>query len=404
MSERPDPYGLSVMPQLAVTRRWQALGEHRQDLVLGLGAIALAIAGLLIEAAEWEPWTRNPDALGIGLMIVLGGAAAFARRQPLAAGLLSAAAATTASGLGYSVWMSMLVSTFIVGVCAAHTSRPATILLGIAVISMAIGLVIWEGEVTPGELVGSIALAAVPVAVGDAFRVRRELTGEAQARAARLEQMRELELAAAVSEERLRIARDVHDIVGHHLSAISIQAGVGEQMLGEGDTADAGTALRTIRRSAATALAETRRLLGLVRESERRAPGLASQEEIERLAHEVERGDLKVTVRSTGAERELDGVVGDCAYRIVQEALTNVSRHARARNVLVELRYGADELELAVEDDGVGGQVDDQKETGHGLLGMRERVAVAGGELTVGPRPEGGWRVRAQLPYGALVR
>jgi signal transduction histidine kinase len=404
MSDRPDPYGLSVMPQRAVTRRWQALGENRQDLVLGLGATALAIAGLLIETAEWEPWTRNPDALGIGLMVVLGGALAFARRRPLPAGLLSAAAAATAGGLGYSVWMSTLVSTFIVGVCAAHTSRRSTIVLGIAVIAMAIGLVIWEGEVTPGELLGSVALAAVPVAIGDAFRVRRELTSEAEARAARLEQMRELELAGAVSEERLRIARDVHDVVGHHLSAISIQAGVGEQMLGEGDTADVGVALRTIRRSAATALAETRRLLGLVREPERRAPGLASQEEIERLAREVERGGLRVTVRTTGAERALDGIVGDCAYRVVQEALTNVSRHAGARNALVELRYGPAGLELAVEDDGVGGSVDGEGEAGHGLLGMRERVAVAGGRLEVGPRPDGGWRIRAQLPYEALAR
>ncbi len=392
------------MSQRGAAQRWRSLGEGRQDLILGCGAIAVALGGLLIETAEWEPWTREPDALGIGLMIVLGGALAFARRRPLPAGLLSAAAATTAGGLGYSVWISMLVSTFIVGVCAAHTSRRSTILLGIAVIAMAIGLVIWEGEVTPGELIGSIALAAVPVAIGDAFRVRRELTGEAEARAARLEQMRELELAGAVSEERLRIARDVHDVVGHHLSAISIQAGVGEQMLSEGDTADVGAALQTIRRSAATALAETRRLLGLVREPERRAPGLAGQEEIERLARAAEQGGLKVTVRTTGAERPLEGIVGDCAYRIVQEALTNVTRHAAARNVLVELRYGSAELEVGVEDDGLGGLLDGGREMGHGLLGMRERVAVAGGELDFGPRPEGGWRVRAHLPYEELVR
>ena len=403
MSDRPDPYGLPVMPQFAVTRRWRALGENRQDLVLGLGAIGLAIAGLLIETAEWEPWTRSPDALGIGLMIVLGGALAFARRRPMAAGLLSAAAVTTASGLGYSVWMSMLVSTFIVGVCAAHTSRPQTIVLGIAVIAMAIGLVFWEGDVTPGELVASIALAAVPVAVGDAFRVRRELTSEAEARAARLELLRELELAAAVSDERLRIARDVHDVVGHHLSAISIQAGVGEQMLDEGDTADVGVALRTIRGSAANALAETRRLLGLVREPQRRAPGLAGHEEIERLARGAEQGGLKVTVRTIGDERPLEGIVGDCAYRVVQEALTNVSRHAGARNAVVELRYRPAGLALAVEDDGVGRPVEDGGEQGHGLLGMRERVAVAGGELEFGPRPEGGWRIRAELPYEALV-
>jgi len=270
---------------------------------------------------------------------------------------------------------------------------------------MAIGRVLWEGEVTPGELLGSIALAAVPVAIGDAFRVRRELTAEAEARAARLELMRELEVSGAVSEERLRIARDVHDVVGHHLSAISIQAGVGEKMLGDGDTEDVGQALRTIRRSAVTALAETRRLLGLVREPERRVPGRTSQEEIERLARDAEQGGLTVTVRRIGEERPLEGMVGDCAYRIVQEALTNVSRHAHARHAVIELRYGPADLELAVEDDGVGGSPDrDGDGIGHGLLGMRERVAVAGGELDAGPRPGGGWRIRAQLPYEALVR
>ncbi|MBS1893953.1 MAG: sensor histidine kinase [Actinobacteria bacterium] len=392
------------MRQLPATRYWRALGEGRQDLILGLGGIVAALAGLFIETAEWEPWTREPDALGIGLMVVLGGAFAFARRQPLAAGVLTAAAAGTAAGLGYSVWIATLVSAFIVGVCAAHTSRRETIVLGVAVVAMAVGLVIWEGEVTPGELIGSIALAAAPVAVGDAFRVRRELTAEAEARAARLEELHELEVAGAVNEERLRIARDVHDVVGHHLSAISIQAGVGEQMLGEGDTDDVGLALRTIRRSAATALAETKRLLGLVRESERRAPGLAGHEEIERLARGVEQGDLKVTVRTIGEERPLEGIVGDCAYRVVQEALTNVSRHAGARNAVVELRYGPAGLELAVEDDGVGGVPDEGEGPGQGLLGMRERVAVAGGTLELGPGPDGGWRIRAELPYEALAR
>lgn len=401
----PGPYRLAVMPRFAAKRLWRTLGEDRQDLALGVGATALALAGLFIETAEWEPWTRKPDALGIGLMVVLGGALGFARRLPLPAGVLSAAAAGTAAGLGYSVWISTLVSAFIVGACAAHTSRRATILLAIAVIAMAVGLVLWEGEVTPGELLGSIALAAVPVAVGDAFRVRRELTAEAETRAARLEQMRELEVSGAVGEERLRIARDVHDVVGHHLSAISIQAGVGEKMLGEGDTEDVGQALRTIRRSAVTALAETRRLLGLVRDSERRVPGQASQEEIERLARGAEQGGLTVTVRRIGDERPLEGMVGDCAYRIVQEALTNVSRHAHARHAVIELRYGPADLELAIEDDGIGGSpARDGGTVGHGLVGMRERVAVAGGELDAGPRPGGGWRIRAQLPYEVLVR
>lgn len=403
MSE--EPYRPPVMPLSKATQRWRALPESAQDLILGVGATGLALAGLFIETAEWEPWTREPDALGVFLMVALGGALAAARRWPLIAGLVTVAAADVATGLGYSVFISSLVSVFILGFCAAHTSRRATIVLGVAVIAMAIGTVVWEGEVSPAEMLGSIALAAGPVAVGDAFRVRRELTAEAEARAARLEELRELEVAGAVNEERLRIARDVHDVVGHHLSAIAIQAGVGEKMLGDGDTADAADSLRTIRRSAATALAETKRLLGLVRESERRAPGLAGHEEVERLARGLEQGGLKVTVRTSGEERPLEGMIGDCAYRVVQEALTNVSRHSGARHAVVELRYGQKGLEVAVEDDGAGGGLTgDGGEVGHGLLGMRERVAVTGGELDVGPRPDGGWRVRAHLPYEAVAR
>ena len=403
MSE--EPYLPQAMRLSSATQRWHRLPRDLRDLILGVLGAGIVLAGLFIETAEWEPWTREPDALGIGLMIVTGGALAFARRRPLAAGILSTAAAGTAAGLGYPAWIATLVSAFIVGVCAAHTSRRATIVLGVTVIAMAVGVVFWEGEVTPGELIGSVALAAVPVATGDAFRVRRELTAEAEARAARLEEMHELEVAGAVNEERLRIARDVHDVVGHHLSAIAIQAGVGEQILGEGDTAEARESLRTIRRSAATALAETKRLLGLVRDSERRAPGLAGHEEVERLARGVEQGDLTVTVRTSGEERPLEGLIGDCAYRVVQEALTNVSRHSGARTAVVELHYGREGLEVAVEDDGVGGTVEAEGgEAGHGLIGMRERVAVAGGQLDAGPRPDGGWRIRARLPYEAMVR
>lgn len=389
------------MRGMNVATRWRELDDSRKDLLLGVLGAALAIAGLLIETAEWEPWSRSPDALGIGLMIICGGSLAGARRLPLAAGLLTAAAYTTASGLEYSVWLSELVSLFIVGVCAAHTSRRATLVLGAAVVAMAVGGVIWEGGVTPAILLEAVALAAVPVAIGDAFRVRRELAAEAEARVERLEHMRELELERAVAEERLRIARDVHDVVGHHLSAIAIQAGVGARLAGEeGDGAAADT-LGTIGNLTSTALGETRRLLGLVRtEAERRAPGLPGAEEIEELAGRTAHDGLEVTVRRFGEERPLDGVLGDCAYRIVQEALTNVARHAAADHAVVELRYGQSGVELVIDDDGVGSA---PYGVGHGLIGMRERVAVVGGELSAGPRADRGWRIHARLPYATAA-
>lgn len=390
------------MEHLRPRRLLAGLTNKQRDALLGLGGALLAVACLLVEAAEWGAWVRAPDLLGIGLILASGGALALYRLRPLTGGLLSSAAYTLAAFLGYSVFLSGLISFFIVGACAAHASRRATLVLGSAVVAMAVALSLHEeGGVIATEIVSSIALAAVPVAIGDAFRVRRELAAEAEARAARLEQLRDLELARAIDEERLRIARDVHDTVGHHLSAIAIQAGVGEKLVEDGDEEAVAQSLSSIRGLTTKALSETRRLLRLVRtEAERRAPGLTGVAEIEVLAAQLEQGGLSVSVRLKGDERPLDGVVGDCAYRIVQEALTNISRHAEATHAVVEVSYGPTSLELVIEDDGVGGASNDG---GHGLIGMRERVAVAHGELSVGPQPDRGWRVRALLPYEALA-
>lgn len=405
MSEtRPDAYRLGAMRGLNPRRWWQRLSEIQRDLVLGLAGAVAAVAALLIEVSQWDEFMpAAPLALAVAFVLISGGSLSLARRMPLLGGILSSAAYIASAVIEYEVFVVDLISAFVVGVCAANASRRSTLVLGVAVVGGAIGLSIYEsinffeGELVASVFVGSIALAAVPVAIGDAFRVRRELTAEAEARAARVEQLRELELERAVDEERLRIARDVHDTVGHHLSAIAIQAGAGEQLAEDGDAAAALGALATIRGLTGNALAETRRLLGLVRtEAERRAPGLAGAAEIEALARRAEAGGLEVVVRRVGEERPLDGVIGDCAYRIVQEALTNVTRHAAAAHASVELRYGPDRLELVIDDDGVGGSAASE---GHGLIGMRERVAMVDGALVAGPGPTAGWQVRASLPY-----
>jgi signal transduction histidine kinase len=369
-----------------------------REALTGLVAASLAVAGMLIEGFEWEGTARGPDVLGVCLIGLAGGVVAAYRRHPLAVGMISSSAYTLVAALGYDVWICGLVTAGVVGVAAAHASRREALLLALAVTVLAVGLagIESEGAFAPSELLGSVALAVVPVAVGDAFRVRRELASEALARAERLEQVRELELERALGEERLRLARDVHDIVGHHLSAIAIQAGFGEQLAQSGDRAGAVRALHTIRGVSSTALGETKRLLGLVRGSAGTLPA-TGLDRLAMLAEDAERAGLAVTLRRTGAERALCESVDDCAYRVVQEALTNVRRHAGADRARVELRYGPTRLELLIEDDGVGAASGPE---GHGLTGMRERVAAARGSLTAGPGPVDGWRVHAEIPYG----
>jgi signal transduction histidine kinase len=216
--------------------------------------------------------------------------------------------------------------------------------------------------------------------------------------AAELGRSQEQNTRGAVVAERVRIARDLHDVVAHHVSVMGVQAGAARRVLDK-DPATASEALRAVEETARDAIGELRGLLGVLRADEPVAepvgtahPGLAQLPE------------LVSTARSAGLEVDF-GVYGDArpvpdgvalsVYRVAQEALTNVVKHAGARRVDVRVRYLADSLEVEVTDDGRAGPVSG---AGFGLLGMRERVAVHGGELEAGPRSDAGYRVRAALP------
>jgi signal transduction histidine kinase len=199
--------------------------------------------------------------------------------------------------------------------------------------------------------------------------------------------------ARAVAEERLRIARDVHDVVGHNLSLIATRAAVANH-LGSG-RADA---LHTIEAVSRTALADVRLVLGGVRDD-----GPPSMTNLDRLVEETRAAGVTVTVECADIEggAGVPAAVVMSAYRIVQEALTNVRRHARAAHCHVSVAVAGDALTVEVVDDGVGGATRTAGPPGHGLLGMRERVALHGGTLAAGPVAEGGFAVRATLPVTA---
>jgi signal transduction histidine kinase len=236
--------------------------------------------------------------------------------------------------------------------------------------------------------------------------VRRVYVGQLEERTAELEQAREELARRAVAEERLRLARELHDVVAHSMSVIAVQSGVGAHVA---DTRpeEAAKALAAIEATSRAALTELRRLLGVLRRDSEPlddltpVPGLA---DLEILLAEVAKAGLAVRVRVEGTQSQLPAGVDLSAYRIVQEALTNVVKHAGSARAQVVVGYRDQEVTVEVTDDGRGAisaGSDGRVGSGHGLIGMRERVAAFGGDLEVGPRPGGGFRVAARLPLAA---
>lgn len=233
--------------------------------------------------------------------------------------------------------------------------------------------------------------AAVTYMTGNSLRTRR----------AHAEVMREQATAQAVAAERLRIARELHDMVAHSIGIIAIQAGVGGRVI-DTQPAEARNALDAIEATSRDTLSGLRRMLTALRRDDPGAaplgpaPGL---DDLARLAEAAGDAGVAVDVRTSGEPRALPPDVDLSAYRIVQEAVTNVVRHADTDRCRVTIGYGDGELAVEIEDDGAGGVVG----TGYGLVGMRERVALLRGEFAAGPRPGGGFRVAARIPAPAAA-
>jgi len=248
-----------------------------------------------------------------------------------------------------------------------------------------------------GDIFWSNLLFAVVWLAGFLLGRKFEEGDLARERAAQLEREREAEARAAVAEERARIARELHDVVGHSVSVMTVQAS-GVRRLLRDDQEREREALLVVERTGREALAEMRRMVGVLRRPEE-APALAPQpslEHVERLVEQAREAGLPVELRVEGDAVELPAGVDLTAYRLVQEGLTNALKHARATHAEVLVGYRDGAIEVTVSDDGKG--VGNGDGGGHGLVGMRERVSVYGGELDAGPQPGGGYRLRARLP------
>lgn len=287
--------------------------------------------------------------------------------------------------------LQILLSDLAVCYIAATRSRWTSI--SVVVVTLVVqGLSVAAFLSADEVLLMTIGLAmAVTWMTGNSVRARRALA----------ETMREQATAQAVAAERLRIARELHDMVAHSIGIIAIQAGVGGRVI-ETQPAEARNALNAIEATSRDTLSGLRRMLTALRKDDLGtaplgpAPGL---DDLARLAEATMDAGVKVDLRTEGEPRALPPDVDLSAYRIVQEAVTNVVRHAGTDHCRVTIGYRDDELAIAVEDDGHGGVVG----TGYGIVGMRERATLLRGEFTAGPRPEGGFRVAARIPVPAAA-
>ena len=247
------------------------------------------------------------------------------------------------------------------------------------------------------ELVFIPLLFGICWLAGFTLHLRAEQAEAAKERAAQAEREREAAARLAVAEERARIARELHDVVAHAVSVMVLQAGAVRHGLSDTLAADRD-ALRAVEQVGRTALAEMRRLLAAMRSDEDEAdlmpqPGL---DRLPSLSEQMGRAGLPVRLQVNGERAPLPHALDLSAYRIVQEGLTNALKHSRAKQAEVTVNYGPSDLQLEVRDDGVGAGSSNGR--GHGLVGIRERVKIYGGEMAAGPAPTGGFLLSARLP------
>jgi signal transduction histidine kinase len=393
--------------------RWAALG----DILMAVGLTAFAWAQVAARPAFSGRGFPMPFPMGRGMGMAMGqfraeasplaylliAAAflplAFRRRLPVTALMVTAAAAAlyevTANPPSFTT-VGVLIALYTVG---AWTDRKRLLLWGsiAGVVLLAAALPDLTSELFGADVVRNIAVLAAAALLGDATRSRRAYVVEVERRAAEAERTREDDARRRVDEERLRIARDLHDVTAHSLSVIAVQSGAAAHVL-DSDPEEARRSLTAIRDTSRNALQELRAMLGVLRGAEDDAAPLAPTAGLARLGDLVrplEDAGVSVDVATEGEIGDVPAVVDASAYRIVQEALTNVLRHVGKGRVGVTVRREEDALVLEVLDDG---PETGPGEEGHGIAGMRERVQALGGTFEAGPRQGGGWSVTARLP------
>jgi signal transduction histidine kinase len=383
------------------TKVWPLVQQYWFDALIVIGAIGGAAEIIARRDATDAPTSPLLVAviLEMALTLVLLARRWFPFGAPVSAFVAAAAVSFWDGALvtfTLAGFLTALAAAFLIGLL--EDRRQA--LVGLAVILAAIPIVVWnDPNGGGGDYVFTPLLFTIVWLFAFGLGRKLEQARFAEERAARIELQRAEEARAAVAEERARIARELHDVVGHSVSVMTVQAS-GVRRLLKPDQEREREALLVVEQAGREALAEMRRLVGVLRRPEE-APALAPQpslQHLDRLVEQAREAGLPVHVQIEGEATELPAGLDLTAYRLLQEALTNAIKHAQATRADVIVRYGDGAVVLVVTDDGRGYSDGSSESGGHGLVGMRERVAVYGGELEAGSEPGGGFALRARLP------
>jgi len=377
------------------------------DVLLAAVVSCVALASLVsrlsevLEAESGNIRFRPPDAVGVGLLLVGTASITWRRRAPLLVLFVSCAAFFVEQVSGYAtppVPYAPLIAIYTVSVI--WTPLRSAAVTGLVMVGIVYLFFNRNGPITDDQFLTYLISAGASWGLGYGVQLSRARTVLVEERAVQLAREQVTKTRLAVEQERARIARELHDIVAHNVSVIVAQS-MAAQRVFTAQPALARQALSAIEASGRDALVEMRLLLGLLKPepgtSEQRGPqpGLG---QLAGLLSQIRRAGLPVELEVRGEPRSLPAAVELNAYRIVQEALTNTLRYAGPARARLLVAYDADVLRLRVRDDGRACSGDEKLVAGHGLVGMRERVALLGGTLAAGPRPEGGFEISVELP------
>lgn len=395
-----DEYILRVLARLQVQ---MALARHPRAFDIAL-VLAFGVAG---QASAWlDGGDAGPKAVTVPVALMVAAALAWRRRAPLTSlgavlGAVIAQSLVVRQSASIFFLVVLLVSVFSV---AANLSAKRAVWAGmLAVASVQIVTLLDRTSTASDKGFTALVLVGLPWLAGRASRRQGERQAELSVLNDRLRVERDERAREAVAAERVRIARDLHDVIAHSVSVMIVQAGAAEQIL-HTDPSRADASLHAIRTTGKAALDDMRRLLGVLR-TDAEGLALAPQPTIADLQALAERfcsAGLDVKLAVAGEHEPLAPGIEMTAYRVCQEALTNALKHGGGHTTLT-LRVAADAVEIAIVDDGSGKPANGSVAGGHGLIGMRERVTLYGGQLDAGPRAEGGFAVQARLPRRHVV-
>lgn len=389
---------------------WAALSRRLSpylDVTVALVATALALTSLLAttstELAVIDTRLEPANLVAVAATAAAGLSLVWRRSRPTPAFAVFVAGCLVVTLTNHYIGLLSLILLFSLYSLAAHGRRRD------GLIGLLLALVIFGGlaladvpDLGKSDVVQAGALLVTAWAIGDAIRSRRAQQHEQLHAAEREASAARDEALQAVTEERLRIARELHDVIAHSMSLIAVQAGVGGHVI-RTDRDAAEHALGVIADTSRRALEQTRSMLGLLRDSDGSFtdPPTQTMGDLGALLDDVRGTGTEVTLTITGEPRPLDAGVELTAYRVVQESLTNVLKHSALRSARVLVAYEGDTLDIEVVDDG-GPSPRTAPTSGHGLVGLRERTRLLGGTLDYGPLPGAGFRVRARLPAPSL--